>query len=395
MLAHRGSLGGADMNVLFLATLPPTSSTLVGRTLPLARALLARNHRASVVTLGGPAAGPALDIPVSLVGPSLRQDERGRPARWTMLSRLLRGTRALRAALRASRPDVLILEKPHPQNVFASSAYSGIMLLDADDDERFASRLSSPERIFMGRVEAAAARRASAVTVCSPYLEERYRTELGATRVALIPTGITPSSAPAPDLRKMLGLSPSATIMLYLGSLALSSGHRVDNLLGIWDAFAEQSVDAHLVLAGDGIDADALRHNALALRHHGRVHFLGRFAAEEAEGLARQATVLVDPVDDSRAAKAKSSSRALLALRTGVPLVAGDVGIHRTFLPAAVRETALYPAGDSKKLLTALSHAVTPGAREAFRQNTHGSWEQWSWERLGKLFVDFVEDIAQ
>ena len=384
------------MTVTFAATLPPESATIVGRTLPLARALGERGHTVRIVTLDHMSVRRHVhdDVPIDIVGPTLRGDVSKRPTFPELVRNFRRGVQGLSRALAAARFDVLILTKAHPQNVVASRAVTCPIILDADDDERWASRLSGIERHIMGWTEQRAARKAVLVTACSPALVDRYSQELRARRVALLPTGITPSSARAPDLRSTFNLPPSTPLILYLGSLALSSGHRVDDLLNVWDALAESVPDLQLIIAGDGIDAERLREHAQRLTFTRRVHFTGRFAPDEAEGLARQATLLVDPVDHSPASRAKSSSRTLLALATGIPIVAGDVGIRKLFLPPAIHPWALYPPERRDRFLWSLKHGLTKEAREHFQKETAGRWEQWSWDRLGREFVSLVEGLV-
>lgn len=385
------------MNVLFLATLPPESSTIVGRTLPLATALKSRGHDVRLLTLGDlPHSSGMYDgIPVTIAGPSLRGDTSARPPLSQTLRRFWAGRAGLTQAAVPLHPACVILVKPHPQNVSIAQKISCPVILDVDDDERWALRLRFPERWLMEYVERRAASRAALVTACSPALVERYRHELHARQVEYVPTGITPSTAAAPDLRRMFRLPPEAKIILYIGSLAVSSGHRVDQLLAAWDALAANDPNLHLVCAGGGIHAEGIQAQAASLRLGARVHFSGRYKAEEAQGLVKQATLLVDPVDNTAAARAKSSSRMLLALLTGVPIVAGDVGIRRDMLPSPCRSKALYAPGNPVSLLTALRYGLTPAAREQFSKATRDSWQRWSWETVGTTFAALVENAVR
>lgn len=383
------------MRVTFAATLPAESPTIAGRTLPLAHALVRRGHAVNLLTLGTrEGSRQESGIVIAIVGPTLRGEADERPNFPELVGRLRRGARGLSHALRRSTADVIVLAKAHPQNVLAAHSVTCPLILDADDDERWASRLSRVERYVIGRIERHAARKAALVTCCSPALVNRYSIELRAPRVVLLPTGIAPSSVSTPDLRRALQLPPATPLILYLGSLALSSGHRVDHLLDVWDELATEIADLHLVIAGDGIDANRLRAHAARLTFAHRVHFTGRFASGEAEGLARQATLLVDPVDRSPTSRAKSSSRTLLALLTGVPIVAGDVGIRRHFLPPTIHSWALYPPDHRDRFLQSLKHGLTEEAKAHFRRETTGLWQQWSWDRLGSAFASFVENLA-
>lgn len=382
------------MKILFLATLSPDRPTIIGRTVPLAEELATHRHDVSIVTLGSSTPPSSnFSVRMSVVGPALR-DTSARPSLPTILGRLRAGTRALKMAVRHAAADVVVLVKPHPQNVFALSETRARIILDADDDELWASRITPLERWFMRTVERRAVSRTHAVTACSPALVDHYMSLAGIRPVVLLPTGIRPSDTTVPNLRMMFQIPPDAPIILYIGSLSRSSGHRVDVLLETWDLMADRHHDARLVIAGDGIDAAELRQRAGRLTHGAHVHFLGGYAAEAAEGLARQATVLVDPVDDSPATRAKSSSRTLLALRTGVPIVTGDVGIRRLLLPLSLHRWALVPPSDTDRFLASLLYALTPEARRAFAETTRGRWEHWSWKNLGERFHHLLQQVA-
>lgn len=385
------------MKALFVATLPPRSPTIIGRTLPLARAVEQHGHGVGIVTLGHNQDGAGdTGVPVRVVGPALRGPEAGRPPLPTILRRLHAGARALADALAKERADVVVVVKPHPQNVWAARRASRPLILDADDDERWASRLSWMERAVMARIERHAARRATLVTACSPALVRRFAADLRAPRVELVPTGIASSreTASVLNLRARLGLDARAEILLYVGSIALASGHRVDHVLEAWETLADERPALHLAIAGDGIDTNRIRERAARKRHADRIHFLGRFSPPDAEGMARQATLLVDPADRSPAAEAKSSFRTLLALKTGVPVVAGDVGVRRMFLPPSIHRWALYEPGNRDALLAGLREGLTKRAREEFQRETSGLWNQWSWDRIGARFTALLEEIA-
>lgn len=384
------------MNILFLATLPPDRPTMVGRVLPLAREVQRHGHTVRVITLGAENGSSVLsDIPVDVVGPTLREGSSKRPPLTTTFDRLRMGTLALEHAIARTPADAIVLCKPHPQNVNALRNTDVPVILDADDDERWASRLSFFERWYMGHTEKKAVRRADLVTACSPYLVTRYTRQLRGKKVALLPTGIDEQEEPAPDIRKTIGLPKETPIILYIGSLALSSGHRIDLLLNIWDSIAESHPDLCLVFAGDGIHQDVINAQARNCRYGNRIHFLGRYAAGAAAGLARQASLLVDPVDSTKTSEAKSSSRVLLALRTGVPVIAGDVGIRRMLLPSSVHVWTLYSPDNPDQFRASIHHGLTPEARNEFERAARGTWEQWSWKHLGEQFVRLCEEIAK
>lgn len=396
------------MHALFVTALPPERSSFVGRLLPLARALQSAGHATSILTLSGARMPPyqhAEDrggVEIRAVGPNLRATETPAPTPPDTWSRLRAGRAALTQALAETAADVVILAKPQVQNTPPTLAFArarGVpLVLEVDDLEAEASRLPALARFYARMLERSAAHRAALITACSPFLVEHYRRLHPRARVEFLPTGISvPARVPPARLRERLGLPPEAKVILYLGSLSIASGHRVDLLI---DAYAqlitrnsEHPVD--LVLAGDGLDAGWLRGMARRSLAAERIHFLGRFEPPEDIALAREADLLADPVDATPTNEAKSSHRVLLALATGTPVVAGGVGIRALLLPPALREACLYHPSAPGALTAALRRGLDPALRREFREQTAGRIDQWTWETLGKRFVSLLEFLAR
>ncbi len=378
------------MRIIFLATLPPQSASIVGRTIPLAEELIKRDHKVKIFSLGESTLDNDL---VKIVGPAFRKSNT-KPGPIATGIRLKRGARALEQITKKEKADVFVLSKAHPQNTFAARKVTVPVILDADDDERHSSRLSFLEKKFMGIVENRASAKASLVTACSPYLIERYENELGAKKTSLIPTGISSHMGRKKiDFHKKIGIIEDAPIVLYIGSVAISSGHRVDHVLQIWDRLSEKT-GAHFVVAGDGIDFEAVKTLSGNLKYHDRVHFWGRYENEDAPSLARAATVIVDPVDNSPASLAKSSSRVLLAMKVGTPVVAGENGIRRMMLPYSLPWT-VYTPGDNESLLNSLIYAIKTSAKEEFISHTADLWQSWTWEQIGTKFNNLLEELIK
>lgn len=394
------------MRVLIVSALPPERSSYIGRIFPLASALARARHSVTLLTLSGERAESLVraetrdGVSVHLVGPNLRASDETSPSSRRTLRRFLDGRRALRAALARQRPDVLILAKPQLQNTAPTIAYArgrGIpLVLDTDDLEAAASRLPLFLRWYAAHLERRAARVADIITACSPFLVERARAQNPRARVEFLPTGMTiPTTLPRLNLRERVGVPADARIILYVGSLSIASGHRVDRLLRAFGHLRKHDQGLHLVLAGSGVDADRLREQvqrAPSLRDV--VHFFGRFSPPEDFALAAEADVLVDPVDRAPVTEAKSSHRALLGLATGTPVVTGNVGIRRLLLPTALHAEFLYDPRYAGNLKNALQRALAPGARDRFRAATEGSSTQWTWDHVGPQFVALVESLS-
>lgn len=395
------------MNVLVITALPPERASFVGRIIPLARALHRADHHVEILTLSGATRPPFTEtftdtrgFAISVVGPNIRPTAVTTPTIGSAWRRYHIGHRALAGALSERRADVIVLEKPQPQNTGPALSFARArdvpILLDADDFEPAASRFPFPVRWAMRTLDCRAARAAAVITACSPFLVAHYRRLNPRTRVELLPTGIDlPSNIPPAHLRARLKLPQDVSIVLYVGSLSLSSGHRVDLLLNAWSRLRlDQRGNAHLVISGNGIDAERLRARVArdaALKS--RVHFIGRFTPPEDIALAREADLLVDPVDQSLTAEAKSSHRTMLALATGTPIVTGAVGVRLVLLPPALHSLCLYDPARRDDLTTALAHGLAPSAKAAFQRGTRGMFNQWSWDTLGKRFVALLESL--
>lgn len=394
------------MRVLFVAALPPERSSMIGRILPLAAETRAAGHDTEVLTLSGRTKPPYVaaeeteGVRLRTVGPALRATEISRPSFRTTLTRFLAGRAALTRALLRTPADTVVLAKPQFQNtqaVLAAMRSRRVpLLLDVDDREAYASRVPPFLRWYASALETRAGQHADAVTAASPALAAHMRMVNPAARVSLLPTGIRiPASLPPARLRERLNIPREERVILYVGSLSLSSGHRVDTLISQFSVLHSHFPDIRLVLAGDGVDAQRLRTVAHALRPKPHtVRFLGRFRPPEDLALAAEADLLVDPVDRSPANEAKSSHRTMLALATGTPIVTGNVGIRPFLLPTSLHARCLYNPDTPSELPTALARALDPGFRAQFQKETAGLVNQWTWPTLGKQFVTLLESLA-
>ncbi len=395
------------MTVLFVCALPPERSSVIGRLLPLALAAHEAGHTVSVLTLSGSTRPPfastedRFGVALNLVGPNIRATERSSPGFGETLVRFLAGLRALDRSLRSTQADVLVLCKPQLQNTTPALAAARRMrcplLLDVDDLEAEASRAPHVVGWVLRTLEAKAARAASVITCASPFLVDRFRSLHRTARVELLPTGIEPRPTSPVHFRERLGIPREEKLILYVGSLSLSSGHRVDALLEAFERFmsSPSAPPARLILAGDGLDEHELRARAARSPHAARIRFLGRFTPPLDLALAREADLLVDPVDRTPSNEAKSSHRTMLALATGTPIVAGDVGIRRTLLPPALHEPCLYNPADPGALPAALARGLADDFAPYFRAASEGRITRCTWNALGAQFCSLLDDLAE
>ena len=387
-------MSSKPLRISFVATLPLNSSTIVGRTIPLALELKKRGHDVNLITLGKITDTQENSlIPTTIAGPAFR-DGAKKPNIFKLLSRYFAAKKGLREAVQKHNPDLIVLVKAHPQNFSAIKKYDAPIILDSDDDEGHSSRSNIVEKMWLNRVNKEAAVKSQIITACSPYLVNQYKKILPNKQIDLIPTAIPESTQnESINLRRYFDLSADTQIILYLGSLAISSGHRVDQILNTWNELSTGNLKLHLILAGDGIDADKIRAQAKLLSNSNRIHFFGRFQSTNSEDFARQANLLIDPIDNSIANQAKSSSRTMLALKSGTPIITGNVGIRKLLLPEAIHAWALYESEKPETLVKCIKYGLTDEAKRVFSQATEGLWKQWTWDTIGAKFSSLVEGI--
>lgn len=388
-------MGFKSLRVAFVATLPLNSSTIVGRTIPLVRSTLKNGHEATLVTLHNPDSIPKVSsVPTIVAGPPFRISNK-KPSKLELLKKYSSAKKGISRVLENLQPEIVVMVKPHPQNYSPLKNLSVPIILDSDDVESSSSRSSFLEKAILNSINKKAAHKASLITACSPFLVEHYKKIDNQKRVELVPTAIVlDHSLQGPDLRRYFDLPEESKIMLYIGSLALSSGHRIDHIFKAWETLAEKNENLHFVIAGDGIDSDSVRLNASRLKNAKRIHFFGRFDNAHSQNFAQQSDVLIDPVDNSIANLAKSSSRTLLSIKTGVPIVTARTGIRKVFLPKELKNDFFYDPEKPETIANATAFALTPSAKEEFKNKTNNAWQKWTWDAIGANFSAYIESLV-
>jgi glycosyltransferase involved in cell wall biosynthesis len=205
------------------------------------------------------------------------------------------GARAAGARLLAERrPDILHVHQPLAGfGVLRSAAARGVpalytFLSPAPSEYRARRGMTSLHRRGMGGAAAVAAlwllewsclRRASLVHVLSDFSARQVRALYGVPGARIVKIGggaDTERFRPAADrtaARAALGLRPQVTLLLTVRNLEARMG--LDRLLEAMARLRYFHPSAHLVIAGTGSRADALRLQAAALGIEDRVDFVG------------------------------------------------------------------------------------------------------------------------
>ncbi len=150
------------------------------------------------------------------------------------------------------------------------------------------------------------------------------------------------------------------------------------NLALLLDALAivrERVAGAHLVIVGDGPEADALRHRAVALEVADAVTFAGYVPQAETPKFYRAADVFALSSDFDN-----SPNVVLEAMASGLPVVTTDAGGVRDFVTDRVGG-AIVPRRDAGQLARALQYYLTSpeAARAAGDHNRARAITEFSW----------------
>lgn len=373
---------------------------MVGRVLPVARELAAHHEVYILQLTGHTALPPEKNIHHVIVGqePFARGTAGKQRQSGLRLVRTMAGA-ALGTAreLRRINPDVIVIVKPLPANVAGtllalSLRQNSYLVLDVDDFELTANVLTTlTQRAAIHWSERAAARYAHAIIAATPFLADHFE-QLKPRRahVHLIPTGADLSN----DLAQAYPFQGQPTL-LYVGSLSLRSGHRVDLLPDILRQVQRTHAAARLIIAGTGDDEAMLRRKCDQLGVADRVEWTGRFSPGEVPALVARSHMLLDPVDVSITARAKSSFRVVAAAQLGWPVVTSNIGVRPHLLPELLQPRCFaQPASAASYAALCndfIAHPLTPDERRALQR--HG--QQYRWSALAEQYAQCLTYAQQ
>jgi glycosyltransferase involved in cell wall biosynthesis len=182
-------------------------------------------------------------------------------------------------------------------------------------------------------------------TEISPYLRPCRE------RITVIPPGVSTRYEPTGSTDALRAVVPSGPVVLFVGQLDHSHGHKgVGVLLDAMKILARRVPDAHLVVVGDGDERTLLESRATLDGLADVTHFVG----DRLPHFYRGADVLAVP---STTAQEGFGMVALEAAACGTPAVASNVG----GLPVAVRDGetgVLVPPLDPAPLAAALQRML-------------------------------------
>ncbi|MFW5941774.1 MAG: glycosyltransferase [Chloroflexota bacterium] len=273
--------------------------------------------------------------------------------------------------------DLIHLGKTQPMNAVAgwlAHHLRGVpVYADSDDYEAINNRFGSPwQQKVVAWFEDWIPSFASGLTVGTTFIGDRFRS-LGypAEKIVLAPNGAdrdrfrilqTPEAAArVATLRRDLGLEEGQPVVVYVGSMSLTS-HAVDLLIEAFAAVCREIPESHLLLVGAGEDLPKLRRLADQAGIAGQATFVGRVDSEEIPFYYRLGTVSADPMRDSLQARSSLSLKLIESIAAGVPCVTADIGDRRRMVGEA---GIAVPPGDAAALASALLSVLGEPQRAA------------------------------
>ena len=375
------------MKIAFVTTQSANGSTLIGRTLPVAK-YIASKHEVHLLAFAPLPAVAGLTCHATGRDPFTRtRHGKKRLRSWPLLFNMLSSALSIAWHLGRINPDRVVIVKTLPHNVLGVRLWHLAhprrrVIIDVDDFELTANRLTSFwQRASIHWAQRCAAHLSSHVITATPFLSDYFSNLRPAAAVTLIPTGLDPIAPPVYSAQPHLA---------YFGSLSISSGHRVDFLAEILSVTLKSFPHAKLIIAGTGDDEHALKESFVSLGIAQSVIWHGRFSQTDIPMLIKNTAIIVDPIDSSVANRAKSSFRVLLAASVGLPVVTSDVGLRPMLLPSSLHHRFFAdptPASMTSQIVNLLTNPLSPADRQLLVSHT----APYYWSRLAHDYQCILE----
>ena len=377
------------MKIAFVTTQSIIQSTLIGRIIPIAKEIAGMGND---VTLLAHDEGetPQIDgLRVMSIGKNPfartikgKKRKRGFALVLLMVSNAVRGLQALLSI----RPDVIVIVKPLPENVFAVSLAHVFLpkakiLLDVDDFELFANVVSSlPERAVLHWAERKASNMAQNIIAATPFLADHMRAIAQKdVPITLIPTGLSIDTAIQQN---------NSHIIAYIGSVSASSGHLVFMLPEILQQVRKEIPDARMLIAGSGDDEQELRKLFSEKNLESCVEWFGRFSDADIPEIVAKTTVIVDPIDDSIVNRAKSSYRVMLACSSALPVVTSNIGIRPIVIPEVLHSRFFADVGNAAGYAERIADLLRHPLSEEDKKALHDKSAEYSYQKTAELYYN-------
>lgn len=224
---------------------------------------------------------------------------------------------------------------------------------------------------------------------CATTMAEFDRYPLNYRRsMALIEHGIeVPVSTRSRDeIRRHFGLPLTQPILLNVGRLVAQKNQ------GVLIRVLANVPDAHLVMAGDGINADAYRDLAAELGVTGRLHLLGAVPSAAIGDLYSAADLFVFPSTWETFGLAAAE-----AAMAGKPMVVADLAVLREVLRTDGTEPVSFVAPfDVEGWTSAIRAALAaPAPSDVLARFSRAVAEKYSLQRMIEAYRDLLEQMPR
>lgn len=275
-------------------------------------------------------------------------------------------------AVRALRPDILLLGHAHPRLLFAGWLWGQYGMFTFGNDFLAAQRRW--HKPFFN----ALLRRSQPLVAITHAMGARLR-NLGMPAPAIVLPGTNPARfAPAP-------VPPSTPTLLTLSRLVPRKG--IDTVLRTLPALLQIFPTLHYKIGGQGPDRERLQALATALGVADAVEFLGFVPDEKLPALYRNATIFVMPSREEQDVGSVEGFGIVFleANASGIPVVASNSG----GIVEAVKdgETGLLvPPDDSEALTQAIRELLSNPERCRSMGQAGRAWveNEMNWDRAGR-----------
>ncbi|MEK7556528.1 MAG: glycosyltransferase [Patescibacteria group bacterium] len=399
------------MKIAFITTQGLAGSTLAGRVLPLAKEL-SQKHEVHILAHGKSSQGSHAGVQVHFIGTdpfqktaSGKKRQRGVPLVLTILTNAIVGSMKLTSL----KPDAVVIVKSLPENVLATQLALLVnklkrVILDVDDFELTANVTSSwTQRAAIHWAERASAKIADHVVTATPFLSDHFeQLSQGKKPITMIPTGLSVPAGDATGAPRRTDRSASENrpvgvqerqdppILLYAGSISLSSGHRIDLLPDILAEVRKKHPEIRLYIYGDGDDVEKVKQMFAEKSLEKAVVWHGRFALQMLLSNLPSNAILLDPVDGSITNRAKSSFRVALATALGLPIVTSDIGIRPYLIPDSLHERCFAKPGDGGDYVGKIDQFLEKPLSSSEQILVKEHAKQFSWETLAQEYEKIV-----
>jgi len=307
------------------------------------------------------------------------------------------GAEATRLALRAAgvQPDVIHAHDAAMllPGLVAARRAGAKLVYDSHElatgvpyrDRAWGALVASAERIGIPQADATIA----VSEGIAARLAERYRPRRPPTVVRNLPDLPPPGAAPAPELRRELGVG-DAPLILHQGAVAASRG--CETLLRALALLP----GAHLLLLGaEGPYAERLPMLAAALGVAARTHLLPPVLPEELLSYTAQADVGVSLLEDCCENHRLALPNKLFEyLAAGLPVVVADLPETRRLVEAMRVGWCADPAAP-ESVAAALRTALERQDDSGLRGRLARAARELSWEREGQRLLSLYEELAR